>query len=205
MKKMLAILLSLVMLLSCAAAAAETAEKTYLATVDMNGVFQLQCTLPEAYEIQEIESTGASYIALFMADESRPLLTLSIAYNELYSDVFRMNDLDAEDLALIEDSFKAEDDVKISYTETSYGTKLMVCREVGNDTDFVDIFSVYKGYNVEFIMQPNPKAKNQHLTDAQIKMCVDFLSEVDFISPDEIQSQTEAKPIVHHQRIIVGK
>ena len=31
-------------------------------------------------------------------------------------------------------------------------------------------------------MSPNPKAKNQTLTDAQVQMCVDFLSELDFIS-----------------------
>ena len=86
MKKMLAILLSLVMLLSCAAAAAETAEKTYLATVDMNGEFQLQCALPEGYKAEEVESTSATYIAKFTADGDRPTLRLSIAYNELFPD-----------------------------------------------------------------------------------------------------------------------
>ena len=178
MKKTLAILLCLALLLGCAAAVAETAEKTHLATVDMNGAFQLQCTLPEAYEIQEIESTGASYIALFMADESRPLLTLSIAYNELYSDVFRMNDLDAEDLALIEDSFKAEDDVKISYTETSYGTKLMMIQEADGSVDYVDFYSVYLGYEIEIVVVAQDE---NGLTDAQIQMVVDFLSNLDFV------------------------
>ncbi len=182
MKKTLAILLTLALLLGCAAAVAETAEKTYLATVDMNGAFQLQCTLPEAYEIQEIESTGASYIALFMADESRPLLTLSIAYNELYSDVFRMNDLDAEDLALIEDSFKAEDDVKISYTETSYGTKLMMIQEADGSVDYVDFYSVYLGYEIEIVVVAQDE---NGLTDAQIQMVVDFLSELDFVASED--------------------
>ena len=181
MKKTLAILLCLALLLGCAAAAGETAEKTYLATVDMNGAFQLQCALPEGYEIEEIESTGATYIAQFNADGDRPMLALSIAYNELYSGVQRMNELDAETLAMIEDSFRAEDDVDISYTETAYGTKLLIAREVGDDTDFVDILSVYKGYSIEFVMTPNPEAKDQTLTDAQIQMCIDFLSEVDFV------------------------
>lgn len=180
MKKTLAILLCLAMLLSCAAVA-ETADKTYLATVDMKGAFQLQCALPEGYEIEEIESNESTYIAMLKADETRPVLTLSIAYNELYSDVFRMNDLDAETLAQIETSFQTEDNVDISYTETAYGTKLLIAREVGDDTDFVDILSVYKGYSIEFVMTPNPEAKNQSLTDAQIQMCIDFLSELDFV------------------------
>ncbi len=189
MKKSLAILLCLALLLGCAAAAAETAEKTYLATVDMNGAFQLQCALPEGYEIEEIESTGASYVAIFAADENRPLLTLSIAYNELYSDAFRMNDLDAEALALIEESFQAEDDVKISYTETSYGTKLMMIQEADGSVDYVDFYSVYLGYEIEIVVVAQDK---NGLTDAQIQMVVDFLSDLDFVeAEDEAYPQPE--------------
>ena len=64
---------------------------------------------------------------------------------------------------------------------TAYGTKLLVARETGSDTDFVDILTVYKGYSIEFVMTPNPEASVQELTDAQIQMCVDFLSELDFV------------------------
>ena len=182
MKKTLAIFLCLALLLGCAAAAAETAEKTYLATVDMNGAFGLQCALPEGYEIEEIESTDAAYVALFKADENRPLLTLSIAYNELYSDVFRMNDLDAETLALIEESFKAEDNVKISYTETSYGTKLMMIQEADGSVDYVDFYSVYLGYEIEIVVVAQDE---NGLTDAQIQMVIDFLSELDFVASED--------------------
>ena len=66
-------------------------------------------------------------------------------------------------------------------TQTAYGTKLLVAREVGDDTDFVDTLFGYKGYSIEFVMSPNPNAKNQMLTDDQVQMCVDFLSELDFI------------------------
>ena len=181
MKKTLAILLTLALLLGCAAAAAETAEKTYLATVDMNGAFGLQCTLPEGYSIVEVESTGATYIAMFTADNGRPLLTLSIAYNELYSDVFRMNDLEAEALALIEETFKAEDDVKISYTETAYGTKLMMIQEADGSVDYVDFYSVYLGYEIEIVVVAQDE---NGLTDAQIQMAVDFLSDLDFVEAE---------------------
>ena len=180
MKKTFAILLCLAMLLGCAAAAAETAEKTYLATVDMNGAFQLKCDLPEGYEINVIESTDATYVAQFAAGEGRPLLTLSIAYNELYSDVPRMNDLDAETITSIENSFKMEDDVEITYTETAYGTKLMVIREADGSVDYVDFYSVYLGYEVEIVVSSQNETG---LTDEQIQMAVDFLSELDFVAP----------------------
>ena len=80
-----------------------------------------------------------------------------------------------------ESDFTEMNDVEIKYMYTSYGTKLLVAKEVGDDTDFVDFFSVYKGYSIEFVMTPNPQAKSQALTDAQIQMCVDFLSELDFV------------------------
>ena len=74
-------------------------------------------------------------------------------------------------------------EVEISYSETGYGTKLLIAREVGSDTDFVDILAIYRGYFIEFTMTPNPKAANQSLTDEQIKMCIDFLTDVDFNVP----------------------
>ena len=71
-------------------------------------------------------------------------------------------------------------DVEITYRETGYGTKLLIARETGTDTDFVDILAIYKGYFIEFNMTPNPKAAVQTLTDQQVRMCIDFLTDVDF-------------------------
>ena len=92
-----------------------------------------------------------------------------------------MNDLGEEDLKVLEATFTDMNEVEISYQETAYGTKLLIAKEVGDDTDFVDILSVYKGYSIEFVMTPNPEAKAQALTDEQIGMCIDFLSELDFV------------------------
>lgn len=186
MKKTLAILLTLALLLGCATAVAETAEKTYLATVDMNGAFMLQCDLPEGYKLREIESTNANYVAMFTAGDNRPMLTLSIAYNELYSNVARLNDLSAEDLARIEGTFDLEEEVEISYTETAYGTKLMMVKEVKDAVDFVDFYSIYQGYEIEIVAIAMDDAG---LTDAQIQMIVNFLSELDFVP-----SESDAVP-----------
>ena len=160
----------------------EAPAKTQMGKLNVNGEFDLQCRMPEGYTMQMINSLG-SKITAFITSESKekPILQLSIAYNELYSGVDRMNDLGEEDLKALEASFSELNDVEIEYGETAYGTKLLIAREVGDDTDFVDILSVYKGYSIEFVMSPNPEAEDQTLTDAQIQMCIDFLSELDFI------------------------
>ena len=92
-----------------------------------------------------------------------------------------MNGLSEEDLKVLEATFTDMNEAEIGYQETAYGTKLLIARKVGDDTDFVDILSVYKGYSIEFVMTPNPEAKDRTLTDEQIGMCIGFLSELDFV------------------------
>ena len=160
----------------------QAAAKTQMGKLTVNGEFALQCQLPEGYTMQLINTLGTKIVAFITSDNTeKPILQLSIAFDELFANVDRMNDLTEEALQGLEASFAEMNDVEISYTETSYGTKLLVAKEVGDDTDFVDILSVYKGYSIEFVMTPNPDAKNQKLTDAQIQMCIDFLSELDFV------------------------
>ena len=111
----------------------------------------------------------------------KPEMYLSIAYDELYGEVERMNDLPADDLEVLERSFTDEHQVQIEYRETGYGTKLLMAREVGPDPDFVTFLSIYKGYFVEFTLTPSSKVADQTLTEEQIRMCIDFLTDVDFI------------------------
>ena len=183
MKKVIALLLSLTLLLSCAAVFAENApEKEQLGTINVNGEFNLKCALPEGYRVIVADAQSAHLLATIMSDDpEKPVLILSIAFDEAYANVARMNDLTDEALKGLEATFTEMNDVEISYTETAYGTKLLIAKEVGDDTDFVDILSVYKGYSIEFVMTPNPSAKNQTLTEKQIQMCIDFLSELDFV------------------------
>ena len=113
-------------------------------------------------------------------DMTKPQLYLSIAYDETYGEIERLNDMNDDDLLILEDSFREMNEVEISYAETGHGTKLLIAKETGADTDFVDILAIYKGYFIEFNMTPNPKAADQTLTAEQIQMCIDFLTDVDF-------------------------
>ena len=160
----------------------EEPAKAQMGKLNVNGEFALQCQLHEGYSMQLINTLGTKISAFITSeDKEKPVLQLTIAFDELFADVDRMNDLPEEALKGLEESFSEMNDVEITYTETAYGTKLLIAREVGDDTDFVDILSVYKGYSIEFVMTSNPEAKDQALTDAQIQMCIDFLSELDFV------------------------
>lgn len=152
-----------------------------LGKLNVNGEFELVCKIPTDYKLQVVSLKGESIIASVTSDDiTKPQMYLSIAYDELYADVDRMNDLPDEDLAVLEESYSSEYDVEIEYRQTGHGTKLMMVKEIGGKENFVDFLSIYKGYLIEFNLTPNPKMANQTLTEEQIRMCIDFLTDVDF-------------------------
>ena len=184
MKRMLAIVLCLIMALSCAAIA-ETAEKQSMGTVTMNGAFELKGVIPDGYELIVIAQEDAYYLALVISeDPAKPILTISIGFEELMSEVKRLNDIDDEGLAKIEETFTEMDTVEISYTETAFGTKVMVIKEIDDEVDFIDFYTVYNGYELEFVLSAGPEAEGG-ITEEQIQMVIDFMSDMDFIPLDE--------------------
>ena len=176
MKKIVAMLLSLALLLGCAACFAEAAEKEELGIVNVNGQFKIQGVIPENYRLS-ILNQNAMYIhcKLISEDKTKPSVDLSIAYADDWADTEKLNDVSEQDLAEIEDSFREEDEVNIEYRTTSLGTKLMVVTEV--DNRFVSIYTIYKGYELEFVMTPG----STPLTEENTQMLVDFISEMDFV------------------------
>ena len=180
MKKAISILLALTLLLFCAAAYAETAENTAEKTeiVTLRNAFTLKCGLPEGYALDVKTRTEESvYAELTSADAAKPKILISIVYNDLYADIERMNDIPEEDLALYEALFSIMDDVKIEYKETGYGTKIMMVTETFEDTSFIDFYTIYKGFEVEFVMTPGSEA----ISDANIQMMMDFITDLDFV------------------------
>lgn len=181
MKKLIAMLLCLSMLF-CAAAVAETAEKTQLGQIDVNGAFKLQGTLPEGYSYETVDLENGNFCAVIRyLDYTKPVMSLSVAYNELAADVERLNDVDDETLARLENTFRTEDDVEISYRETAYGTKLMMVKEVLDGVDYVDFYTLYKGYEVEFVLLPAVDAGDGTLSEQEIQTAIDFLSDLEFV------------------------
>ena len=160
----------------------ETVTDAEIGTLDVNGEFTLRGKLPPGYKMEIILAQNSRIMASFATEDNvRPRMRLTIAYNEMYSNVERMNDMSEEEIETIKNSFIRLDDVEFSEAETFLGTKLLVVKEVGTEDDYVDFLTIYKGYSVEFVLTPNPKAEDQTLTDEQIGQCIVFLTDLEFI------------------------
>ncbi len=163
------------------APAAKDADRK-LGTLNVNGEFSLTCRLPDGYDMQVVNMRGTRIVAAIQPEDGiRPQMYLSVAYDETYGEVERMNDMTGDELAELEATYREMNDVEITYAQTGYGTKLMVARETGADTDFVDILAIYKGYFIEFNMTPGANNAAKTLTDEQITMCIDFLTDLNFV------------------------
>lgn len=164
--------------------------KTDLGVIDINGAFSLQCKMADGYSIQLMKSTSDQLIAIVSSpDPNKPILQLSVAYDEAYANVERMNDLDEETMAKLEKTFTDVDPtVEITYGDTGLGTRLMIVRETDNGVDYLDFLSVYKGYFVECVMVMPLAAADRELKQEQIDMCIDFLTELDFVSAADAQA-----------------
>ena len=190
MKKLISVLLVLALLLGAAAAIAEAEEKTQMGTLELRDAFTLKCAIPETYKLDILAETNEKMLAMLVPeDEKKPTVTISIAYNDQYADVERMNDLTDEQLLAIENSFAVMDAVKFEYRETGLGTKILVVTEQDEDqdgdTDFVDIYTIYKGFETEFVMTPgrDPSTDDGYvdMTEEQIQMLIDFITGIDFV------------------------
>ena len=199
MKKTVAILLCFIMLVSCAAMAeSAAAEKESLGTVNVEGAFDLKCAIPEGYTLNVITSGYDGVIAMLTSrTEGKPDIYVSIGYNDMYYGVERLNDLDEEAVAAITDSFLEEDDVDISKMTTDYGTELLVIREIRDETDYVDFYTIYKGYEIELIIThvaaDNSDAEEAAVipvTEEEIRTAVQFLSDLDFV-PAAVETPAE--------------
>ncbi len=183
MKKIIAIILSLAMLLCAVSAMAE--DKVTLGTVSVNGVFRLQGAMPEGYKITPLSVMPEQYVALIDSDDpTKPAMQLSVAFDEQYADVERLNDLDDEALTLLEQTFIDPDpDVEITYGETGYGTRVLVAKHDTEEMDYIVFFSIFRGYCVEFVLLP-PAEGDKNLNAEQIATSVSFLTNLDFIPAD---------------------
>lgn len=199
MKKIFAMILCLALLLSCTALA-ETAEKESMGTVKVEEAFNIKCKLPEGYELKMENELGDEYHLVgdvIPTDPSKPVVRIIIAYNDEYTvfneetkekTALRLNDVDEETLQSIKDSFITDGemtDVTYEETETAYGTKLLVVKGIYEGRETVFVYTIYKSYEIEVEVEAAESAEGD-LTDEQVKMIVDFLSEMDF---EEIKAE----------------
>jgi hypothetical protein len=177
MKKCISILLCLAICLSCAAALAETVtvEKTEL---KVNDSLTLRAVIPEGYEVVDLTDEDGIFYAFGSKDETKPILMLSMGVDDSWPVGTKLNTLSEEELKGIENSkfLDIDPDVQISYTETAYGTKLLVATDA--DKSAVVFYTLYEGYEIEFLLaMSNGTALSQEQIDASVK----FLSDLDLV------------------------
>lgn len=185
MKKIIAMMLCLMLALSCVAALAETAEKESTGELSVDGKFTVKWVAPEGYTVSEVQSDDIGFMIMALipdeANAGKPMMMVSIAPDELLWGVNRLNDLDDDALAQIEATFREEDEVEITYMETAYGTKLMVVKETKNGVDYVDFYTIYLGYEIELVLTQTAEMAGTPITDEQIATVIQFLSDMEFI------------------------
>jgi len=186
MRKLAALLVCLALVLCAAGCAmAESEDKTLIGEIHINGAFVLKGTMPEGYSLIRSEVSSTLFTAMIASeDQTKPVMQLAIAYEEIYSDVDRLNDLEAdpEAMAVLERSFLENDPgAEITYDETGLGTRLLIARQSGEIVNYIDFMSIYKGHLVEFVLVPGPEAEDKILTDEQFEMARKFLTDLDFV------------------------
>ncbi len=173
MKRITALALSLIMILCAACVLAEDAGKTEIGTLKVGEAFSIQSRMPEGYTYMPVTETELNMVGILSAGAGKPAVTISIAYNEEYAETERFNDVDEAIVEEIRDSFReADEEVTFEDLETAYGTRLL---KVSGD-GFVDIYTIYKGYELEFVMT------GDSFTDADVQMMVDFISDMGFVT-----------------------
>ena len=183
LKKYLALFLCLALLFVSLSACAE---KVTLGTISVNGEFTLQCGLPEGYTVKPLLINHDQLVAVLSTEDvNKPAMMLSVAFDESYYDVDRLNDLDDEALSLLESTYTIMDPtVDISYGETAHGTRLLIAKQLDEEENYIDFLTIYKGYFVEFVMVASEESEDKTLTEEDLQLCIDFLSDLDFIQPD---------------------
>ena len=178
MKKIIALALSLMLILYTAAVLSEeTAEKTTLGSLKVGQAFTIKSRVPEGYHFEEAVNTELNLVGILTGGEGKPTVMISIAYSEEYADVERFNDVDEATVQAIRDSFREMDDVAFEDLETAFGTRLLKVTQT--DKSFVDIYTIYQGYELEFIL-----SAEEEVQDADIRMLVDFISDMDFVEAE---------------------
>ena len=180
MKKLISLLLCITLALLCAAVFAESVSNQF--TADVRDRFRITGPLPEGYQYSIVSQNDMmTRAAITSEDPAAPVLDLTVSFNEIYSDIQRLNDLPEDQLEIIKAGFSEMNEVTFETGETSHGTKLLIVRETGADRDFLDFYSIYLGYEIELKLSPSENAADPTLTDEQVKKCISFLSDLDFV------------------------
>ncbi len=186
MKKIIALVLCVVMLLTCAAALAETApaEKESMGVLRVNKAFDIRYkALDNGYKINIYQQNDMAIIAnISTPDKTLPGIGLIIIFDDSWADTERLNDISQEDMDAVKASFYEEyETLEFETRETSQGTELLIVKVPSGQDAYV--YTIYKGHEIELHLTPGEE--QEALTDADIDRVADFLGEMEFVPVEE--------------------
>lgn len=183
MKKLIALVLSLTLLLACAAASAEGGKES-MGVIKVQKAFDIRFSpLPDGYTLSIEEQNEMQIIAVIESSrKDLPKMRLAISFYEPWANTERLNDVSEEDIQAIKDSFLVEyPELEFGFRDTNAGTKLLTVQAPSGLEAY--IFTIYKGHEIEIQITVGPE--QEKLTDADIDRVVAFLSDVDFVPVNE--------------------
>ena len=180
MKRIFALALSLIMLLGCFSALAETAEQD---TLTMIGAFSVKYPkLPGYYSITVVENNDMSYKAMILPKESgKPILLLTMAFNDEWEGVNTLAEVSEEDMAVLKADFYAVtelDDGEIVFEDgqTDAGIPLLIARAA--DGSFGAVYTIYMSHEIEVDVFPG--GGKEAVSDEDVNTVLAFLNSVEF-------------------------
>lgn len=181
MKKIIALALSLILLIGCVSAVAETAEK---GTVTMLKAFTIEYNhLPDGYQLSRpTVNSEMEYRALIQSPEAgKPTMELVMAFNDEWEGVNTLADASAEDIDAVKQDFYDvlefdDGDLIFEDAKTDEGTPLIVVKSI--DGSFGAVYAIYHGHEIEIDVWPI--GEEDAVTDELISNLISFLSSVKF-------------------------
>ena len=171
MKKMIALCLALMMLLSLTSAMAIGRYPSITLTEKMN----IKLELPEGYTVVKDRQDSALYASITTDDEDKPQYTFSIAFADL-SEGPTPGEMTEEDIELAKE-LVGSDFFAPTFTvmTTGEGTKFLVINENDTEDDYVLIITNYEGYFVQMYIEPAP---GMEVTDEDITTALAILTSI---------------------------
>ena len=179
MKKLLAVLLALAMLLNMTGVLAQAADEKVI--VEYDEALSFAFIQPEGYSVEQEIVNGHFFLSLVPEDETKASVDLMIApmEDEVLGNLERLNDLDEEQLnAFIADITVGYNAPETQMVETEAGTHVLVISENDSDMDFAELVSIYHGY---FIFAYIGYADNTQVTEDDVNAVIWFFSNLDFV------------------------
>ena len=175
MKKMIALCLALMMLLSLTSAMALDRYSSIHLTDRLN----IKVELPEGYTLEKERQDSALYASIETEIEGKPEFTFSIAFADL-SEGPSPGEMTDEDIELAKQLVGSDFfNPTFSVMTTGEGTKFLVINENDAENDYVLMITNYEGYFVQMYIE---HAEGDDVTDEEITTALAILTSIQVVN-----------------------